>query len=270
MTPAAVRTFVCGLIAIALSSAAPALAPVAAAPDVVLRDGRLTVDVFDMPVATLIERLRSRAGIDVVVDGSIDGSITASFSDLPVADALRRLFGRDASLVLLYSTPGPAPVAPSEVRVIPRGTGGASRPAAETQPSALPGFAQLTDQDAGTRTAAIESIADAGDSRSVEALSWVLTHDQDESVRMAAASALARLGSPEALRAFRQVLRDPSPGVRFSALDLLFDAPAPVAREIAREALRDPDEGVRAAAEATLEQLTGDSALAPERRGRRK
>lgn len=244
---------------IALTLLLVAIAPLEAstAERVILRRGRVSVDVIDMAWPAFLDEFRKGTGIAVEIRSGIEGSVTAVFQDLEIAPALRRLFGEDASFVSFYEA-GPADRSslPSTVWVL--AGGGAARPEPAPAAEDSPDGADLESDDPAARQPTPETLGPQERAPAVSALFQVMTSDPDPDVRITAASMLAKIGTPEAFAALRGVLADPEVHVRLQAVDTLLGVRGRPAAVILREALNDPDERVRAAAAAALDGLDDD------------
>jgi len=219
-------------------------------PAVTFADGKLAVDVADMPWPELLDALRASTGIDLRLVGSLPETATATFGPLPVDTALRRLVGEDAGLLFVYAAD---PRVPSEVWILARGAGAAGGEA--LPPDEAEVVKGLLDERRDVRSDAVQSLVSVQEAWALEALSGVLTTDGDGEVRAAAAEALARIGSPEALSAFLPAIVDPDPSVRMRALEALVHLQREDAAAILSEMLADPEPGVREAAVNALRNL---------------
>jgi hypothetical protein len=88
-------------------------------------NGLLSIHAKDGPWEKVLDEVRAKTGIILRVSMPLEGSVTVSFRNLPVEQALRRLFGPDANFAILYanSKPGaPSAAIPSEVWVLSKGS----------------------------------------------------------------------------------------------------------------------------------------------------
>src|SRR5687768_3460515 len=67
-------------------------------------DGRISVDLEDVPLEWMLGALGAALAVEVVVDGSLSGTISARFESLAPARAVRRLVG--SRPLLMRWTPG--------------------------------------------------------------------------------------------------------------------------------------------------------------------
>lgn len=258
------------------------------------RDNRLSLEVIERPWKTLLGELRRKTGIVLHVLPPPEGSVTASFKDLPVEQALRRLFGSDVHFVFLYEAAGPRSAFPTEVWVLAEGQQAPNAVIARAQGSSLPDSARPTKEAKGkaptpaeaalaarlneilavtdpaglprlltalgdanpqVRQVAAEALGELGDESSVEALDWLLKGDADQEVRATAASALARTESPGALAALARALKADDVVTRRGAVAAIVQMTGEGTLPLLRAALRDRDGEVRRAAAEALEAL---------------
>lgn len=243
------------------------------------RDGLLSIAAADVPWATLLGELQAKTGVVMRPFHRAAGSLTASFNDVTFELALKKLFGVDANFIFLYDaenapmrSSGSGIALPSEVWVFSGGqqpssgvtirmwsSGETAHERTAEDPAAGAGrLAALADLDAAVRKDAAESLgeSEAGNGDwAVEALSQALQSDSDLEVRKAAAAALARIGTAQALTAFRLALNDSEVEVRESAIEAISNLGGKQALVIIRDALHDPDEQVRNAARVAIEEL---------------
>ncbi|MCW5804754.1 MAG: HEAT repeat domain-containing protein, partial [Deltaproteobacteria bacterium] len=111
------------------------------------------------------------------------------------------------------------------------------------------------DRDARVRRAALRWIGQLKDSESVEVVSERLRKDPDESVRGAAALALARIGQGDLLAYAQQALGDPAATVKLGAIELAIAARRP---ELLAALVEDADPMI--AAEASFSAGRGELA----------
>jgi hypothetical protein len=88
----------CSAVAVLLLAAAPALS--LSAPQVVLQDGLLTVQVQNMPLKELLQQLADQTGAEIMVQGAADTPVSADFAETDLAAALLRLAPAFNSIVL--------------------------------------------------------------------------------------------------------------------------------------------------------------------------
>ena len=260
---------------------------------ITFRNGLLSVVVTGQPLREVMHEVSRVTGIAhrLAIDG--ETRISVSFADLPVAQALQRLAGADAALVLVYAAAdtkaaGPAPAdAPVEVWVLPAGghgaapvdTGGRGRetpaPAtteargrdadsdvmsadaageARTAPRLL---AATQDARPQVRLAAVESLGEMGDESAVDTLDGLMRRDAVADVRASAAAALAKIGSSRALLVLREAFTSADVAVRRSAIAAIAQSGADQSLDLVRAALKDRDEEVRRVAAEALGELEG-------------
>jgi hypothetical protein len=277
---------------VALAGPSGVLRPNGGELSVGFRDNRLSLEAVEKPWQTLLGDLRRKTGIVLHVFPQPEGSVTASFRDLPVEQALRRLFGPDVHFVFLYEAAGPRSAFPTEVWVLAEGQpapaevtaraqgssppdsappakeakGKAASPAEEahaarlnelravTDPAGLSSLlTALGDANPQVRQAAAEALGELGDESSVEALDRLLRGDADQEVRAIAASALARTESLRALAALARALKADDVATRRSAVAGIVQMTREETLPLLRAALRDQDGEVRRTAAEALE-----------------
>ena len=223
-----------------------------------LNNGLLTIEAQGRPWGEVLDDLRRVTGISVQLQFQPAGSVSCSFTNLPVEHALRRLFGLHRHYVFDYETAS-APL-PRVVWVMVSGVaqgsdiGGALDGAFLSQ-IATPGamaaaatgntntddplgnallmadgeplaamraiFGALRSSDPLTRAAAAEAIGDLQPGTELKELQALLATDPYPEVQVAAAVALAKLGSPQALGAVRNALKSMNAIVRGQILQAL-------------------------------------------------
>ncbi len=212
------------------------------------------------------------------------GSVTVSFANLPVRQAIERLFGPEADFMFRYDgTAYSSSSLPKEVWLLRkvRGEGAVPVPAQQTPrpsesasrgdtpehavnapgstavfaESALDDLMEMTkSSDAATRVQALSILANGGigDQDTIRSdLAAALT-EQDPEVRSLAVQALASHGGIEAMAYLSQALRDPDPSVRITAVESA--SPKEEGLSLLREALSDTDELVRTIARDRLQK----------------
>jgi hypothetical protein len=274
MTPGAVATLALALLA-GLAVGAPragAQAPAAPTADVTVRDGRVSLDVRDVPLGELLRLIGERAGVRMNVDGRFATPVTRAFTEVPLESAIRRL-ARGHSLSFAYAAPADRGGRPrlAEVWVI-EGTPAAPRaaPAVRAErarrlqvvsalgrrrdPAAVAelGGILARDGDPLVRARAASALGATRDARAAAALTAALG-DPEATVRLAAVSALRRSVGEESADGLARVLAgDPDPRVRRLAATLLGSLRSPIAESALRAGAGDADASVRASAAAAL------------------
>lgn len=72
--------------------------------DIALEGDRVTMDVRDASLASVLETIAEKGGFTLDIAGDLDSKVTASFEGVPLERALRRLVGR-ASYVIELAPP---------------------------------------------------------------------------------------------------------------------------------------------------------------------
>lgn len=98
------------LAAAALCQPASALAQARAAPgsglDIRLADGRLTMNVSDVPLSRVLKSIAAKGGFELDIAGQLDSKVSASFENVPIERALRRIVGRSSYIIELAPPAG--------------------------------------------------------------------------------------------------------------------------------------------------------------------
>lgn len=247
--------------------------------------GMFTLDAADAPLDDVVRAIGERAGIQVVIEGVLDAPVARSLVAVPLEAGLRRLLG-DLPHVMLFapSAPGEAQRRLLEVRVY----GWPDRHGLPPDPAARgPSAAHLFQGERPQRMEAIRELARAGDPRAVPPLGRVLERDTDPGIRGEAARALGEIGVTAAVPALRGALDDKNQSVRIRAIralaridgadatgvlgDVLLDGPerrsrlvaawalgrqgGPVAEAFLQAALQDPDELIRRGVNHALSEM---------------
>jgi HEAT repeats len=263
----------------------------AAAQRVSLRGGLLSIHARQAAWAQVLHEITKQSGIRFHYAIPLEGSVTASFTDLPLKQALQRLFGPEANFIFRYpqkaDQASPRGV-PAEVWILGEVSGAgadASRSTAEHKSSASGSDAtasNLPDQDDPSsvetensqaeqqnidtllettkaedptlRMQALSALAasDKADETIVRSVLDAALADEDAGVRGQAVQALANREGSEAIGLLRQALRDSDPSVRLMAVDSIVPQEQGIA--LLQEALSDGDETVRYRAASKLKE----------------
>lgn len=247
-----------------------------------LDNGLLSLDANRQSFAEVLGAIQKETGIRFHYNLPMAEEVSLSFDDVPVADALKLLLGREAQFMFRFperSSNASRTAVPEEVWIL----GNVSVPGAEAGRPMQSPVPSVTESGTGSiqsaklpvsadpntsKRAEIESLIEttkSGDpSQRLQALSslddsdradQVAVHavleagltDEDGAVRARAAHALVTRDGTDYLV---QALYDQDPRVRISALESV--VPAKHGSELVEQALSDPDPAVRAAAEAIL------------------
>jgi HEAT repeat protein len=239
----------------------------------------------------VLDEISKQSGIRFHYAIPLAGSVTVEFTDLPLKQALERLFGPEANFIFRYPQTAdqadPRPV-PAEVWILGKVSGAgadASRSAAELKSSASGSDAaarKLADQDDSSSVETADSQAEPEDidtllettkaedpTLRMQALSALAASDNadeaivrsaldaaladaDAGVRGQAVQALASRGGSEAIALLRQALGDADPSVRLMAVDSVVPQEQGIA--LLQEALSDVNETVRYRAASKLKE----------------
>jgi hypothetical protein len=211
---------------------------------VMVRAGRLTVRLHEVPWAVVLRELQQQTGIAFRVQDPLPGTATGRFEGLPLENGLRRLL-QNADLIFLYASEGPDSP-PTQVWILPRQEGGAAEGAntsarwsqeteddvrvmieagltaesREGYEAAVESLIQaLQDPDATVRERAATAVADFQDEAAVESLSKILVENAGEDVRESVVHTLGDIASSRAIEVLGRALEDQSARVREAAAD---------------------------------------------------
>ncbi len=177
-----------------------------------VREGMLTLEARDVPLADMLRQLGERLGFRSHLMGDLDERVSLSVHDVPPDEVIRRVLG-ERSYIIIYAAreAGNGARVVKEVRVF--GTEGTSRAAsADTR-------VRLDRRKA--RMTRLEGVEELGREQTPEAareLEGLVADDPDIHIRRAAAIALGRYGDPRTIETLTAALGDPSPWVRMEAL----------------------------------------------------
>jgi hypothetical protein len=244
------------------------------------RGGLLGIQARHAPWGQLLKEIGHETGIVFHFSVPLQGLVTLSFADLPVKQALERLFGPDANFIVRdrdATTSPDVPPVPAEVWVIGEVQTGCSeairspREKPETGPIISVGSAsaEASKTEAGQTIEAQEEgseltgPADHTQGQAQDASKLIeLAGDQDPNVRLQALSALTDSGKidEDTVRsALNSALTDKDAKVRAYAVEALARRAGPDAADATahlRVALHDPDPTVRAVAVDIVEPST--------------
>jgi HEAT repeat protein len=117
-------------------------------------------------------------------------------------------------------------------------------------------LAALNHDQVLARRGAVQVLGDIGARETSQDLMWMARHDQDWSVRAAAAAALGKLREQGAIRVLSSILqKEDNTEVREAAVMALADIGGPRARRLIKKALKDDHAYVRTAAEIAIDRL---------------
>lgn len=218
---------------------------------VIIRGDRLSLDVTDVPLRTIVERIQQQSGIAIeLADEVRDPRISMQIDDLPLAQGLQRMLeGFDSFFLFSAFTAfsgGDSQL--SSVWVYPQGRGRRLTPI----PSSIEMHADELQQDAGDpdvlkRAWATATLIERNGDAALELVKTALADPEDQVRSQALAAALyAPVNlSAELLKEIAQ--HDPSPTLRTIALAALANADPNDGTEqwgvseMLEIALRDPD-----------------------------
>jgi HEAT repeats len=225
-------------------------------------NGRLSVDIENVSLETLLREIAAKANLTLMLSGRLEERVTIAFNALPLDKALQRLL-RSHNFALEYAQdgmvgkresarPGMLWIYSGTATDAPADAPHTASLSEEPQPSPVEVVAASPEPAA--RGAAVEALADKRDAASVPALRLAL-RDRDQQVREAAIAALVEIGGDQAANALADVLTDNEPWLREVAVTALGEIGGDSAVRLLQRALSDSDESVKDLAAAMLEQL---------------
>lgn len=251
-----------------------------AAPRVAHDGGRLSVTAVDVQLATLMQAVGERTGIQVRIAPELDHRVSTTFEGVPLREALRRIL-QGLVWVTIYAPQGSAgaPAAPREVRIY--GRIGQPRPpilvsadkvsrAANSNTQRDPDgetvageVAKLDSASVANRLRVVDNLAKLEHATAITALARLLEEDDDPGVRLRALSALRGYEDPSAIAAIERGLGDEDSSIRLRVLDALVDRTGEAAVPIlGRVLFGDDDSQMRLKAVQYLAAVPGEASRA--------
>ena len=247
--------------------------------DVKVRNGLLTVDLRDAPLANVLLAIGEQAGFRVLVRGDAKTTVTRSFSDVPLAKGVQRLLGHASSWLMRHDGDALVDVrlyigtgSPAATTGTPQAALAVSltddhdtrlqfvkKIARQPHASATEGLILLVtgDRDPLIRRIAANALGKIKGERSFVALASAVEEDEDSSVRRWAIQGLGMIGGEQAVRTVGgALLEDPDPSIRQSAARTLATMRNDAGMDFLYAAELDHDPGVRQAVEAALSRLS--------------
>jgi hypothetical protein len=279
LTSGGLTVLLAASLALPVRGAAMAVEPVpstivqARAPSsvVTFRDGLVSIQADGETVTEILANVERKTGITLHVRAALpEDPVTLSLRDVPVEEALRRLLGPEANLLLVFDGSGGSGHSVAEVWILRRGRGVTATPVAANPPTgpiarpdtATPGATSPED----ARQARVQAIGALGDSNDVEQALPLLvaaSRDEDPIIRKAAAEALGELDTDDAIAPLGELLlNDPDWEVREAAAEAFEELESPQSVGVLRAALLDADEDVRLAVVDALGAIGGPEAIA--------
>ena len=189
--------------------------------EVEVRNGLVSLDVRNAPLADVIREIGEVAGFETVVQGSLDTQITRSLTEMPVYDAVRRL-ARETIFVIIHAPDASGAEAASinEIRLYRSTLGQPPLPRVITVPEGVDPelLAGLSADDARERVRAVQKLGRTGEESALAVFERVIRQDDDPMVRGQAAAALGKFGSERAIPALQAALDDLEQSVRVQAV----------------------------------------------------
>jgi hypothetical protein len=212
--------------------------------DVTFKDGRLSVNAQNRPLARLANEISEKAGVAVVLaEGVGKEPINLSFRDLPLDEGLRRIL-KDHDTFFFFGVEKEPPASVRAVWVYSKGKGRGLAPIpSEVWASTKELEGMVADPDPKVRLQAVLALIDRKGDKAQDLVLEALK-DQDNQVRSETLYRAFGKGVELPADALTELaLNDPSPDVRVLALDAL--AKDPNVRSLAEHALGDPSPQVQ-------------------------
>lgn len=264
------------------SLAAGAAAP-AAAVELDIEDGLVTIDATDVPQQEILDAIANRRGIRLVQQAALTRRVSIHADRQPLASVLDELLGTSDSYLLFLPAAAPTelgrPRIPGTLWVFAAGTGygldflesvllrgepGERKEAVRVlgkfaTPAAVRTLAlALGDDDGRIRRAAIETLAAIGSDEALAALASAALAGEP-ATRAAAAESLGAAGGASARAYLHLALEDEDPRPRAAALEALGDLGGDLSRARIERALSDPNPYVRERALDIIEELDDEA-----------
>jgi HEAT repeat protein len=244
---------ICVVLALATGGSDSARVADARPPEVVLKDGRLSLDVEGRPLEWVLGRISRAAGVPAVLDEKVQqAAVSLRFQDLPLEEGLRRLLAEHDAF-FFYGAQDGAPASLRVVWVYPKGHGRSLEPVPPERWASTRDIEKMLDApDAEDRSRAIESLVERNGEKARGAVLRALK-DESARVRTQALYSAFSAGLDVPADVLAQALDDPSVDVRFLALEAVGDRPE--AATLAQKAAGDQSPHVRERAQQILEKL---------------
>ncbi len=260
------------------STACPAIASSEPGPNsskfwVRFERGLLSIEAKDASWLKLLEELGRRTEIVFHIKIPLEGSATVSFKDLPVEQAVERLFGSQVNFFLTYGGRHPARLQtalPSEVWVLGKGSeapgalrqldkrgevvsSGPEEPAAVKKEEITTLIEMTKSDDPAMRLQGLSNLHESGkaDQKTVLSVLEAALIDKDATIKGYAVQTIANFGVPDVMHYLWQAFRDPDPSVRVIVIE---SVPQNQGLSLLQEALSDADEAVRSMASFKLKE----------------
>ena len=231
--------------------------------EVSLREGLLSANIREAPVAAVLNAIGEEAGFRVVIRGDLDVPISWSFAEVSLEKALRRLLQNTNSALLYDSRRGGGTIRLVKVIAWP-GHGDAADYAARVARKIRSDRSPLggPNDDLYARLGAVRKLAEQPHANAAEDLALALFEDEDPVVRRIAATGLGKIGGEPALAGLTAALYDEDNWVRRRAILGLRHIGGDSAVWALGETLRDdPNPEVRQAAANTLGWMGSEEAF---------
>lgn len=241
------------------------------------RDGLLSVEAKAGTWQQVLSGITEQTGIRFHHTLPLEELVTVSFGNLPVRQAIERLFGPEPDFVFRFDAkPNSSVSLTKEVWIVGEAVNNnkvlihvqtaqqaMDKPSgnAEVTRTEFDRLMEMTkSSNAATRVEALSILAESGtsDQDTIRSDLAAAFTEQDPEVRSRAVQTLASYGDPEAMNYLSQALRDPDLSVRIAAVES-----APLKGEglaLLREALIDTDELIRTSARDRLQEAEGQGA----------
>ena len=193
---------------------------------VAFHDGRLSVTTKNTSIVEIMLLVGEKADIEIVAYGDLsDQTGSWSFSNLPLADAIKKLLNDINAIITFSSTSDPdAESRISKIYLLGQGSTRVSLMRINTVEPSLDNQLRMDQAQTGDtpeRLAAIERSEGMVDELTVENLAFALKHDPNPVVRSRAVKALGQIGGSVAASALEAGLGDDDLAVRKKVVQAL-------------------------------------------------
>ena len=224
-------------------------------PIVVVKEGRLTLEVANVRLESVLERLSEGTGIAIISAAGLERvRVSLKLQDIPLEEGLREIL-KDQDCFYFYSSDRDSPARLKAAWVYPKGRGRGFQPVPPEQWASTRELEGRTgDPDPDVRWRALTTLIERNRNRAVDLVQRTLKEEKNEQVRMRVLDTAIekRIDLPAGLLA-NLLCCDESENIRFLALQALSEDPN--AAEILKSALKDPNPHIRRTAGQMMERL---------------
>jgi hypothetical protein len=251
-------------------------------PVIQVKKGKLTANVNNVPLIKVLESIADQTGIGFELYGKEERKITIKYTDIPLADGLKRTL-RPYNHIILYTKKRSQSEKPRILKVIVYDQDGKDNGQAvrrdpielmtrksqvrndrvsstilddTVEKVSLEEYAtQLKDPDPDVREEAISDMADEYEAEALIYLEMALLHDGNSDVRSAAAEEIGDLENVLGIDVLARGLKDPDEDVREAVVGALGNIGGKGTLPVLRRALKDRNKDIRDEAADLIEEI---------------